>query len=199
MKQSERIQMCKAYQTHPLRKEFEREEQEIKVKDPMKYFYNFIAIIPFILIFVFGYIVFSDQAFNAIMDFFHIRNWLAHLFWELVIIALGIANLFACVIAVMWSVEGKTDLKTNSKEYEALKNRYQEKGLYVMKEQELLSSKCGEEDMYGNLVCSATGEHLNYMEFSWCQQAGNCKHCQKFAEAYLGENALQYWHYEFKK
>lgn len=42
-------------------------------------------------------------------------------------------------------------------------------------------------------------EHLPYSEIEWCSRAGNCRYCKRFVQSYLGNSAVEYWYYEFKK
>lgn len=69
-----------------------------------------------------------------------------------------------------------------------------------MPEKELYKHECCEyDDLLDDWVCSATKERLPFSEVSWCETPGNCRYCKRFVTNYLGQDAIKYWEYEFKK
>lgn len=186
MKQSTRLRMRKEYLEHPLRQQYENEKKNISTKSPIKHLLNLILAIPIILIFVIGFCFFSDAWFDNPI----IENTFTTLF-------LGIINLIACGIVFSWVEEQKKKLNEESDEFKELKEKYEQKGLYEITEEELLNGKCAELDSDDDWVCSVTGEWLSSSEARWCLVSGNCRHCRKFVEAYLG--TTEYWPYEIKR
>ncbi len=182
MKQSERMRWYLAYQNHPLKNEYLKEKKKIKRRRLPKEnkFIFALCTIPFIMIFVIGYLFFGDvRLFGSIGQFGH---WLIY-------IAVGIGNLLLCLLILYCALEygigwEKTD------EFEKLQEKYREKGLLEVDSP--FYAKCSEyDDRLDCKVCSATHEPLSYREYIWCEKPGNCKKCAKFIN-YMKLD-LDYW------
>ncbi len=188
MKQSTRIRMYKEYHDHPLRKEYEANKRKVKKykKSASDILGICVCIIPFILIFVFGYLFFGNV---TIVKYSILFNWF-------LIIALGIGNIFLCMGSLWVFMEG-TFKGCETKDFEALKEKYEQKGLTEVDDP--YNAKCGEYDDYDEyFVCSANMQPLNNQERVWCSTAGNCKHCARFIRAMgfdpeLHRNEIQKW------
>lgn len=192
MKQSERMRLSKAYHEHPLRKQYESEKNNLSITSPMLYIYYFIIAIPIILFFVYGYLFFADG--NDYIDVDALFGTGA----IFVVVFLGIVNvLFIGPFVFLWAVGQIDKLKEKAIPCKDLKEKYAKLGLIEVSDP--FRESCGEYDDDGDLICSVTGELLDYREFAWCEVKGNCKHCSKFVTAYLGEDALEYWNYEIQK
>ena len=171
MKQSERMRWYLAYQNHPLKKENLQEKSKIKYRKLPAYSKFIIALctIPFILIFVIGYLFFGDvYLFDSIGGF-------GHLF---IYIAVGIGNLFLCLYIFLAALEYGIGWKKTD-EFEKLQEKYKEKGLLEVEDP--FRSVCSEyDDMLEETVCSVTHESLSFPERVWCKTPGNCRKCARF-------------------
>lgn len=174
MKQSERIKWYLSYNNHPLKNEYLKEKSKIKYRRISGFQKLIIALctIPFILIFVIGYLFFESV---------YIINGLGGLGHTLLYIAAGIGNLILCLYIFFAAFEyGLGWEKTD--EFEKLQKKYREKGLLEVDDPFL--SECSEYDnMLEERVCSVTREPLSNREIEWCQTRGNCRKCARFVNA----------------
>ena len=181
--QSTRLRMVKEYYSHPLRKEYENEKDKLHSKNPKRFIAYFIMAFPVVAFFGFG-IEFLIVSWDGWMPGWHFL--------------LAVINLLTGIFVIEFGAKLNTELKNDNTDIQELKQKYLDKGLYEVTEAELLSSKCGEYDSYyDDLVCSATREPLSYIDYNWCQTAGNCKYCRKFVQAYVGDT--EHWSCEFKR
>lgn len=182
MRQSERMRLRKAYLEHPLRVSYEGERRVLLTSSPILRFYYCVLAVQFILLFVYGNLLFRK---NSILEAETL----------VVILVFSIVNLLLMCAIVPALI---TDRKEKMQNCSLLKEKYKKLGLIEVADP--CREACGEWDNdREEWICSATGEQLNYREFRWCQVKGNCKHCSKFVTAYLGEDALEYWNYEIQK
>ncbi len=154
----------------------------------MLYVYYFIAAIPIILFFVYGFLFF----YGLYLDDERGTTY------TIVSFVLGVVNaLFVGPFIILWVSSQKAKLKEYDPSCKELKEKYAKLGLIEVSDP--FSESCGEYDDDGDLICSVTGELLDYREFAWCQDKGNCKHCSKMVKAYWGEDALSWWTQEIQK
>lgn len=175
MKQSDRMRWYQEYQNHPFKNEYLKEKSKIKSRRLPAYDRFIIALctIPFILIFVIGYLFFKDVYFI---------DGLGSIGHTLLYIAVGIGNIVLCLYILSQALEygigwEKTD------EFEKLQDKYKEKGLLEVDDP--FKAECSEyDDISECTVCSATREPLlSIQEIRWCKTSGNCKKCAKFISA----------------
>lgn len=191
MKQSERIRLSKAYREQPLREQYEAEKREISITSPLLYVYYFVKSIPIILFFVYGFLFFYGLYLDDYLD----DRGMSYM---IVSFVLGVVNaLFVGPFIILWADDQKDNLKKDEPCCEKLKEKYEKLGLVEVSYP--LRESCGEYDDDGDLICSVTGELLDYREFSWCQVKGNCEHCSKMVKAYWGDDALSWWTKEIQK
>lgn len=190
MKQSERIRLCKEYQNHPLKDEYEAKKSKIKKKPFSYYIVILSALIPIILFFYYFYVFSTDAWGTGWGNFF-------------AVIILGIANIILgglWILVAIFSICDKIVAVHNKTAFKKLEDEYKEQGLIPIDEQELFEHECCEyDDWKETYVCSATKQPLSYKEMTFCEQPGNCKHCKAFVTAYLGADMLKYWSEEFKR
>lgn len=181
MRQSERMRLRKAYLEHPLRVSYEGERRVLLTSSPILRFYYCVLAVQFILLFVYGNLLFRK---NSILEAETL----------VVILVFSIVNLLLMCAIVSALI---TDRKEKIRNCSMLKEKYEKLGLIEVSDP--CWESCGERNNDWDYVCSVTGELLSCREFDWCQVKGNCKHCSKFVTAYLGEDALEYWNYEIQK
>lgn len=185
MKQSERMRWYLAYQNHPLKNEYLKEKKKIKRRRLPKENKFIIALctIPFIMIFVIGYLFFG------VVELFSDIGWFGHVF---IYFAVGIGNLYLCLkILLAASDYGIGWEKTD--EFEKLQEKYKEKGLLEVEDP--FSSACSEYDyMLGRTVCSVTREPLSSQEQAWCKIPRNCGKCARFIRA-MGKDPQEWNEY----
>lgn len=193
MKQSERIQCVKNYYKHPLRKQYEEEKKHITEKPFYYHLYNLFVVVTVVisavLFFYYGYVFNNDAWGTGWGQFFGV-------------IILGLINIICGFLWIILSIDLRAKIldNYNFKTYKKLKEKYKEKGLIVMEEEELYEHECCEyDDWKETYVCSATKQPLSYRDLNFCKQAGNCRYCRLFVTAYLGPDGPKYWSYEFKK
>lgn len=175
MKQSDRMRLYLEYYNHPLKKEYLKEKSKIKSRRLPTNSKIVIAIctIPFILIFVIGYLFFKD------VNFIYGLGSIGH---TLLYIAVGIGNLVLCFYAACLSIEYGFSKSEETDEFEKLRKKYEEKGLWEVDDP--FTEKCSEFDDYMDcFVCSATREPLSNQEIRWCETPGNCRKCARFLTA----------------
>lgn len=182
MKQSERMKWYLSYQNHPLKKEYLKEKSKIKSRrlPTENKFIVALCTIPFILIFVIGYLFFGEvHLFSNIGGFGH----------GLIYIAVGIGNIFLCLFIFYCAMQYGIGWKKTD-EFEKLQEKYKEMGLLEVDSP--FYAKCSEYDDHMDCkVCSATHAPLNYQEYIWCEIPGNCRKCARFINS-MGLD-LDYW------
>lgn len=196
MKQSRRIELCKQFEKHPLKREYERKKSKICKRKPFSYYLLIVSlIIPVIMFFVYGYLFCSDDG-----SYEHI--------WGLdpgfCIVLFGILNIVFELYLFGKSVDWFDTLvySYNKEELKKLENEYEKKGLIEMPESELWKHECCEYDDYREMtVCCVTKQPLSYKDYSFCKTPGNCKYCRTFVSGYLGSDAVEWWgkSHEYKR
>lgn len=173
MNQSTRIRMYLEYKNHPLNKEYEKEKARIKKKKiPISgYIKIMIGIIPYIMIFVYGYMFFACDL-NAL---FGLGDWVG----MFLMIILGGVNLLVCLGVFYLFCEYGVGAKETD-EFNKLKEKYEAKGLVEVDCP--FSTKCGEYDEKQDCyVCSVNRQPLSLSEKNWCEN--NCRYCARFIRA----------------
>jgi len=202
MKQSDRIQYIKEYNNHPLKGEYERKRSSVLSNKPFSVYLINLGYLFFLGMFIlYGWMFFSDS--KILSDILKSTIGYEGFFGDLLLLlALGIGNIILGLIYMVNSAAWKKEHIEiyNKKALDALNSEYSKKRLYHMTEEELYKHECCEYDDWNECwVCSATKEHLPYSEIEWCSRAGNCRYCKRFVQSYLGNSAVEYWYYEFKK
>lgn len=190
IKLSERIQMFKAYENHPLKSQYLKEKEELKkdlavrykkeVKEYKKS--NWWKAIPFVMIvFFFGLFWYGMDAFGNDVG---------------VVVVLGILNLIICGAIIYKNDKSgiigtsKDNVIENSKEYKEFTERYKNLGLVEVTEYNLTVGDCVEYDnVKCGYVCGATGCPLTYEQIRVCRGMSR-DDCSKFYGAVYGANAL---------
>lgn len=194
MKQSRRIELCKQYHQHPLRKEYERKKSQICNRKPFSYYLLIlILILPVIMFFVYGYLFCASDG-----SYKHIWG----LDPDFCIVIFGILNILFGVYLFVKSFDWleSSVYSHNKVELQNLENEYEKKGLIEISESELWKHECCEYDDYRETtVCCITKQPLSYNDYLFCKTPVNCKHCRTFVSGYLGSDGLKYWSYELKK
>lgn len=202
MKQSERINLCKIYNEHPLKGKYETERKTICSNKPSIVHLVNLGYVFFLGMFIlYGYLFFSDT--EIISDFLKRNLGFEPFFGDLIpLIGLGIGNIILGLLYAVHSVEWKKEEIEihNKKALNSLDEKYKNMGLIPMPESELFKHPCCEYDEYREkYVCSATGQPLKDSDFYFCNQSGKCRYCKAFVSAYLGPQGLKYWGFEFEK
>lgn len=186
IKLSKRIQMYKAYEDHPLLRQYLKEKEKLKkdlavqyqkeIKECKKR--NRWKFIPFLLILVYlGLFVLADGMYtlNIIV---------------VIIVLLGILNLIMCGVAI-FSDDANDEIIKDSKEYKEFTERYENLGLVEVTEYNLTVGDCVEYDnVKCGYVCGATGCPLTYEQIRACRSMSR-NDCSKFYGAVYGANALE--------
>ncbi|MGN0531235.1 MAG: hypothetical protein ACI4IN_00315 [Eubacterium sp.] len=206
MKQSERIQYCKEYNKHPLKKEYDAKRDLICKNKPISVYLINLGYLFFVFMFFFcGWLFFSKSG-NALtrelwFAFFSSSPFFGDM---LFVLALGIGNIVIGFLYIIYSMKWKEDLikEHNKSKLDILKKEYRKKGLYEVQERELYEHECCEYDDYKEaIVCCVTKQPLSSQEYNFCHQPGNCKQCRTFVSAYFGPDAVEWWgkSHEYKK
>ena len=203
MNQSDRLRCVKAYQSNPLRGEYERKKSIICSNQPFIVYLINLGYLFFFGMFIFyGWIFFSSDNEIAIAFDDFIQNTFGLFFLgTILILAFGITNIILGGIYLLYSFEWKEKLteKHNSAELEKLYKEYREKGLYPCYEHELFNHSCCDyDDVYEMFVCPITKKMIKNADFNYCNTPGNCRYCKTFMIAYLGEDCGGEFKHEFK-
>lgn len=183
MEQSDRIKYYLEYQKNsPLKQEFLKEKKKIRTKRITIWgvLQIILLIITIIAFFVCGHIFF-DGPFLSSDAYYQERQTYSFL--------AGVINLIIQKKLLFELLDGGFDIK-NTNEYEELKKKYLEKGLFVV-EDTPYDHECSDWDDYDeHWVCSVTKEWQSAEEHNWCRQKGNCQKCARLHRA-LGDSEKQ--------
>lgn len=182
MEQSDRIKYYLEYQKNsPLKQEFLKEKSKTTKKRITIWgiLHITLLILTIIVFFVCGHFFFNAPGLpkDAVYQETKIYSFLA-----------GVINLIIQKKLFVALLDDGLDIEyTNENEYDELKKKYLEKGLFVV-EDTPYDHACGDwDDFDEHWVCSVTKEWQSAEETYWCRQKGNCRKCARLHRA-LGDS-----------